>query len=385
LLFLSIVISLAVQLFQISLERAVSAHTDHPFLVWLLPLAWIFFWLTSLPQSWRDFETTDQILREVPSPHRPISSWLAPLIWIRTLWSHLFGASVGREGTALQIAGSLSDFAARGTGLTSEDRTALLRAALAAGLTSAYRTPWAAFIFAIELGGVTDRRERFEALAAAWISFGVTQLRFFPNMLELPQIDFLWEVAADLRFWLLSLGLICVAPLYRLLYLGLNRLFRKTTYPARWAIGGAAGCTLLLLWHADPIRNLGTIMIEGAFSDAPASWLFLKKAIVTAVFCATGWFGGDFTPNMAIGAAAGSTLSTWAGFPLPVLGAALGLFLPIAFMHRILATGWVMTLEYFGWKVAVLAIPAFIGAWLLHELLEAKLFAKLRHPHSKSH
>ena len=376
---LALVISAFVQMFQISLDYVIDFHRAYPQLTWALPVAGIFFWLTILIPQGKDFESTDQIMREVQSAHKEISPWLTPFIWIRTLWSHLFGASVGREGTALQMAGSLSDLGSKIFKMSPDHRLILLRTGLAAGLASAYQTPWAGFIFALELGGTSSALTKLECLIASWISFLVANLVFHHPTLSMPEIDFSWEIISDRSFWCVIAGLVLMAPLYRISFLLLNRAFRPAPLPWRWFLGGALGLFSFIIWSSDLLQNLGTDQIDLAFSDSMTGLFFVRKTLVTAMFNATSWFGGDFTPNMAAGAVAGNSISNAFGFSLPILGAAIGLFLPVAFTHRILATGWVMTLEYFGWKVALLATPAFIGAWILHEILERLLFRRLRH------
>ena len=376
---LAIVISLLVQLFQMSLDLVIDFHQSHPQLLWALPIAWVFFWLTIQVPAWKDFESTDQILREVQNPHKSIKSWLMPLIWVRTLWSHLFGASVGREGTALQMAGSVSDSGSRFFNMNPENRLVILRAGLAAGLASTYHAPWAGFIFALELGGTSEALAKVECLLASWISFLIASQIFHHPTLSLPEIDFAWDVISEKSFWCVVAGLVLMSPLYRIFYLLFNYTFRSLQMSWRWFLGGLLGLFIFVLSSQDHLTNLGTEQIDLAFSDSLTGLFFVKKVIVTALFNATGWFGGDFTPNMAAGAFAGNSISNAFGFSLPILGAALGLFLPVAFSHRILATGWVITLEYFGWKVAILAIPVFAGAWILHEILERLLFRRLRH------
>src|SRR5206468_6373283 len=94
-----------------------------------------------------------------------------------TLVSHLFGASVGREGTALQMSGSLTDLVARHLHLPPEDRRLRLIASLAAGFGSVFGDPWAGAVFAIEVQSIGRVRYRavLPALAASFVGDGVVR------------------------------------------------------------------------------------------------------------------------------------------------------------------------------------------------------------------
>lgn len=371
-------IGLAVSLFQLTLQGVLVFHAKFPFLVWGLPVAWIFFWATARVPAWRGDESTDRILNEVRRPTRKVSPWHAPLIWTRTLWSHLFGASVGRESAALQIAASLGDLFQGFLVRFDLERGPFLRSSLAAGLASAFHTPWAGFVFALELGGALKHRDRLFALGAAWVAFGTARL-FNLDLLPVPRLEFVNELLAEPSLWV-TVGLaVLAAPAFKLIFLSARLALRPLPIEARWALGGVLGLGLFWIAPVVGIRGLGLEAIETSFSENMGPSVFLLKGLATAIFTATGWFGGDFTPLMAIGAAAGNAFATWSGFPIPMLGAAIGLFLPVGFTHRILATGWVMTLEVFGWKVALVAAPAFLAAWLLDQVM-APLFRKLQDP-----
>ena len=121
------------------------------------------------------------LLEQIHEPTGWLPRRLAPLILGGTLWAHLFGASVGREGTALQMAGSLSDGAARVLRITGTDRRALLVAALAGAFGGVFGVPFAGAVFALEVQpigrlrgtafvpvrcrGVRGRRDRARASA----------------------------------------------------------------------------------------------------------------------------------------------------------------------------------------------------------------------------
>jgi len=72
---------------------------------------------------------------------------MAPLILIATVTSHLFGASAGREGTAVQVGGGFG----RTLHLEPHEIRILLMAGIAAGVGAVLGTPVAVGVFALEV------------------------------------------------------------------------------------------------------------------------------------------------------------------------------------------------------------------------------------------
>ncbi len=79
--------------------------------------------------------------------------------------THLFGGSAGREGTALQMSGSLTDVLARVLRLDESNRRLLLVAALGGGFGAVFGVPLAGAVFALEVQSIG--RVHYEALVPA--------------------------------------------------------------------------------------------------------------------------------------------------------------------------------------------------------------------------
>ncbi len=72
-------------------------------MIWLLPLAGL---LVGLVYSWYGEPVNagnNLIIDEIHDPRKVVPIRMVPLVLGGTLISHLFGASVGREGTAVQM------------------------------------------------------------------------------------------------------------------------------------------------------------------------------------------------------------------------------------------------------------------------------------------
>ena len=76
---------------------------------------------------------------------------MAPLVFIGTIATHLFGGSAGREGTAVQLGGSLASAVAGLFRLDPASVRILLMAGVAAGFGAVFGTPLAGAVFALEV------------------------------------------------------------------------------------------------------------------------------------------------------------------------------------------------------------------------------------------
>ncbi len=89
------------------------------------------------------------LLGELHQSQQNIPFRMAPLVLFGTIFTHLFGGSAGREGTAVQMGGSLAFQLTRWFPLDSESRGILLTCGVAGGFASVFGTPLAGAIFSL--------------------------------------------------------------------------------------------------------------------------------------------------------------------------------------------------------------------------------------------
>lgn len=307
-----------------ALDWATELRLDEPWLVWLLPVVGV---ATGVVYHWwggRAGEGNALLLEEIHEPTAWVPHRMAPLVFAGSVASHVVGASVGREGAALQMSGSLSDLMARGLRLRHDDRRLLLIAALAGGFGAMFGVPLAGAVFALEVQAVG--RVRYEALVPALTASIVGDLvvgglgRHHPARLQLDlPLDgvLVAKVAlAGIVFGVTSTAFSSLAHLIR------RQVGERVAWPpARRAVGGVATLALVGLVGRDYLGLSLPLIDDTLAGHAPAPTAFALKLLFTAIALGCGFPGGEVTPLFVIGATLGGALAGPLGLDVTALGA----------------------------------------------------------------
>ncbi len=338
--------------FLISLKWVTAAFADHSWLLFALPVAGLLVGLAYHYGGGRSVEGNNLIIGEIHDPQAWVPRRMAPMVLLGTLASHLGGASVGREGTAIQMGGSLTDLASRLLRLKPSDRRMMLIAAIAGGFGSVFGVPLAGAVFALEVQAVG--RVRYDALVPALAAsvigdmvvsgFGVHHMA----TPDLGKVSLTLELILKVALAGIAFGLASVA------FTGsverVKALFEKRVAwaPLRPFIGGACLIAMTLVVGSRMYNGLSLGLIElGLTGSEVPTWGFLIKLVFTAVALGAGFIGGEVTPLFVIGATLGATLAGLLGVPVPLL-AALGFVAVFAGAANTPLACTIMGVELFG-------------------------------------
>ena len=161
-----------------ALEMVAGWRQAQSFFIYGLPLAGLLVY--GLYQGFGpDLAAGNQrILQAVENPEVQVPLRLMPLILVTTLITHLFGGSAGREGTAIQMGGSLAGAWGRRLGFDAVARRALLLAGMATGFAAVFGTPLTGAVFAFEI--LRSRQFRWDyallCVFLAWLADAVCHL-----------------------------------------------------------------------------------------------------------------------------------------------------------------------------------------------------------------
>ena len=344
-----------------SLEAVTRIRFGAPWLLWLLPLAGMAVaWLYQ--RYGGESEGGSQLIIErIHEPGGGVPRRMAPLVLLGTLATHLCGGSAGREGTAVQIGGSIASGVARRFKVEGEGLRRLLMAGVAAGFGAVFGTPLAGAVFAVEVAVVG--RPKWRALPACLLaafladqvcrSWGAGHAHYAVDGVTAGGLDLL--LLGKVLLAAVAFGLVArlFAESCHWLASGLKRRVERPLW--RPALGGLGVIGLFLLcgradylglgaWSPDP----AAVSLESLFaSERIHPWSWAWKFVFTVVTLGAGFKGGEVTPLFFIGAALGNALAGLMGAP-PELFAALGFVAVFAGAGKTPLACFLMGLELFG-------------------------------------
>ncbi|WP_242918824.1 voltage-gated chloride channel family protein [Pontibacter liquoris] len=380
----AVAIGSMVALFLWLLHSAIRFRFTHPWLLYLLPLAgllihFIYQWVGKSSERGNNL-----VMDEIHEPGGGVPKRMAPIILITTVITHLLGGSAGREGTAVQIGGSMAGMFGKWFKLNTVDMRLVLTAGIAAGFGAVFGTPLTGAIFAMEV--LTIGRIQYDALLPALIAsivgdvtvaaWGVHHTGYHIDVL--PQSTYFLSAYLPLDVLLLvkvivaSIAFGLASYLFATLVHGLKALLLKNI-KYNWLIPVLGGLTLIVLTFilgkpdylslgVDP-EYAGAITIPSAFREGGAdAWSWLWKTIYTTITLASGFKGGEVTPLFYIGATLGNTLSGLLHAPVSLF-AALGFIAVFAGATNTPLACTVMGVELFGGEHALLFAVACFTAY----------------------
>jgi H+/Cl- antiporter ClcA len=355
-----------VALFLWLLDKATIIRFANPWLLFLLPLAGIGIYFIYSLWGKNSEAGNNLIIDEIHEPGAGIPARMGPLVLLTTVITHLFGGSAGREGTAVQIGGSLANFLARKLQLSKEDTSTLLMTGVAAGFGAVFGTPVTGAIFALEV--LALGKMQYNALmpcfmasvladlvCGAWgihhisyrILFAETRADFF---LHFDLLLLVKVILAGVVFGLAGMGFAEASHAIR--------KYSKRWIRIPWLIPVVGGVILIGLTYALGTRDylgLGvmagtanSVTIPSCFHAGGAGYLsWFWKLLFTAITLGTGFKGGEVTPLFFIGAALGNTLALLSGTPVDLM-AGLGFIAVFAGATNTPIACTLMGVELFG-------------------------------------
>ncbi len=374
---LGIMVGTVVAFFLWSLDVVTQTRFEHPWLLYLLPLAGVLVgyayhrWGKSVEGG------NNLIMEQIHEPGGGVPARMAPLILLGTLVTHLFGGSAGREGTAVQMGGSIAGTWARYLKLGHAELRILLMAGIAAGFGAVFGTPLAGAVFAMEV--LVIRQFKYEAmlpcLIAAFVgdwschAWGIGHTQYHIGFATAGPFKVDPVLLAKVALAAVAFGL--VSAFFTEFSHRLHALFKQHIRSPllRPAVGGVVIILLTLLLGTHDYLGLGVsspdpnaITIVSFFHSTEVHpWSWWWKIVFTVVTLACGFKGGEVTPLFFIGAALGNALSGVLGVP-PDLFAALGFVAVFAGATNTPLACTLMGIELFGADhVVYLATACFVA------------------------
>lgn len=341
-----------------------------PYCIWFLPLSGM---LTAFVYKRYGGESSkgNNLIIQSANEGVKVPKRLAFLTFIFTLLTHFSGGSAGREGTAVQIGGTLTSNVADKLGFKNEDRKIIILSGLSAAFGSVFGTPLAGAFFGMEVCciGQLSVSAVIPCFLSSYLANAVTLLLGATHEVHkisaIPSLDIksvLVFISASILFGLIgklfALGVIYLKLLYA-------KIFKNTVLSA--LIGSVIVVLLIVLLNLNEYEGLSTWQQTTAF-EGNANWYDMPvKFILTALTLGAGFQGGEVTPLFDIGASFGGWYANMFGIE-PSFLAAIGLICVFGSAANTPITTIMLGIELFGAE----AVPYFVFASLISFIASGK-------------
>jgi H+/Cl- antiporter ClcA len=334
------------------LEWATNYREANLWIVAFLPIAGLVIGLSYHYYGESVVKGNNLLLEEYHTPKKIIPFKMAPLVFLGTVLTHLFGGSAGREGTAVQVGGAIADQFTKIFKLSNIDRKIVLVAGISAGFASVFGTPLAGAIFALEV--MVIGRIKFDAILPSFLA--AIFANYFCDV---------WQISHHTHYTIATVAALTPANVLWALLAGIifglvSMLFSKSTHfwgitfkkfikypPLRPVIGGIILAITWYLIGTTKYMGLGVPTIVDAFNIDLNSYDFILKLLFTSFTLGAGFKGGEVTPLFFIGAALGNVLIWFIPLPMGLL-AGMGFVAVFAGATNTPIACTIMGIELFG-------------------------------------
>ena len=313
--------------FHYALHFVTHVRQENGWIIWFLPVAGLCSVGIYRIARLRSNRGTNEII-EAALDGSPLKPQIAPVIFLATSITHLFGGSAGREGAALQLGGSTASLLGRLFKLNLEDRKIMVMCGMSAVFAGLFGTPLTAALFCMEFESVGTLFS--PALLPCYISaFTASKIS---ALFGVHAEGILLETATAITLsnvWRFAL----LAVLISLLGISMCYVFHKAEHLAahtvknpwlRIAIGGMLVAVMTALVGDQRFNGAGMDLALAAVEGKADWYSFLLKMLFTAVTLSTGFKGGEIVPTFCIGATFGCVVGALLGLDAGICGA-LGL------------------------------------------------------------
>lgn len=345
-------------LFAFCLRQVTSFRMENPWLILCLPLAGVVIVFLYGVFRYKNDKGTNMVLSSIHA-EAEVPFRMAPLIFISTIITHLFGGSAGREGAALQLGGSIGQQLGKLFRFDEKDQRIVVMCGMSAAFSAIFGTPIAASIFSMEVVSVGVMYYAalvpcvFSSLVASKFA---NHMGIGPNVFKIRQMP-LFEVVPSLKVIGLALCCAALSVVFCMALHSLGDFYRnklKNPY-IRIIVSSLVIILLTIILQTDDYMGAGVPVIQRAIQGNVEPLAFVWKIVFTALTLEAGFKGGEIVPSFFVGATFGCLFGHIVGIS-PSLCAAVGMMSVFCGVTNCPITSMLIAFELFGYH----GVPFFL-------------------------
>ena len=359
-----------------TIDVLVGLRSAFIYIILLMPLIGIL--VVFLNKKYRCDSNGITLVNKAITKNEEIPSYVTPTLFISTSLSHLAGASVGRMEAPIKMGGAVGSYVAQFFKLKSKFNSTIIASGVAALFGSVFGVPVTGTIFAYEICYSKENKKPIYILPillaacfSRFVCFAFGLDSFVDRLLYVTHADFTIK-----QVFLIAL-LIILCFIFSLIFNNLlkytKELFSKIKNEyLRIIIGSIIMIICIYLLDTTIFCGNDTYLIEKALESNSMWYIFIVKALLTALCLAIGFKGGDIGPAFIIGSTLGILLASLMVLD-PFLGAAIGAITLFGGVTGCYISTIVLGIEIFGLKAAIFYI---IIALIIRYCLKKNIITK---------
>lgn len=336
--------------FHISVDLATELREHNKFIILFLPLGGIFIaFLYRICKRWGSIDTNRVI--EAVNGNGKVPFVMAPLIFVSTVITHLFGGSAGREGAALQLGGSIAYRVGRVFKLSKDDLHIIVMSGMSAVFAALFGTPITAMFFSLEVTsvGIMHYASMVPCIIASSCAY------FVALIFKIPPVKFdniaLEVFTPQTVGKVIILAILCaIVGVVFCVSIKKCEHYIKKLLPNNYLRAIAGGLIIVILTFAlrtTDYNGAGMDVISRALSGDAKYEAFILKIIFTAITISAGFKGGEIVPTFFIGSTFGCIMGNVLGLD-PSFASAIGFVTLFCSVVNCPVASFVLAVEVFG-------------------------------------
>ncbi|URZ02208.1 chloride channel protein [Clostridium felsineum] len=302
---------------------------------------------------------TEKAIKSVNENKGNMDIKVVPIKLLTTLITIIFGGSVGLEGPATQIGGTISSFLGSSFKMNTADKRRLVVCGISAGFVSVFNAPIGAAIFACEVLyiGKLSYISLLPSLISSFTSYytglylGNKPLSF--PISYVPKNQFKAFVGVLIFSFIVGIASILFIKLVEFIDMFFRKL--KIYPPLKGIIGGAIIIVLVTITGSTETLGIGdNVFTNAVLGTKTTSNLFLTKSLTTSLTLGCGGSGGILTPMLFIGSTLGNAFAQLIHSNL-VFYSAIGMVAFLAACSNVPISSIVIAIELFGGNIGLYA------------------------------